>query len=142
MDDNIKQWCRNWGGRGGHWPPQYLADQLTLFKPGVGRLCPPLPLAPPKFFTFRHHWQPIPKLLMWIFNEMFGLIKATWTSLSCYFFTQQQSDWLKKIVTTQDSWIRNWLLDSVNKIEVFNFKTKWCRKLQTDIMYKFLRFLK
>ena len=36
--------------------PQYLADQLTLFKPGVGRLCPPLPLAPPKFFTFRHHW--------------------------------------------------------------------------------------
>ena len=49
------QWCRNWGGQGGHWPPQYLADQLTLFQPGVGRLCPPLPLAPPKFFTFRHH---------------------------------------------------------------------------------------
>ena len=38
------------GGRGGHWPPQYLADQLTLFKPGVGRLCPPLPLAPPQSF--------------------------------------------------------------------------------------------
>ena len=75
-------------------------------------------------------------------NEMFGPIKETFTSLTCYFFPQQQSDRLKKIVTTQDSWIRNWLLDSVNKIEVFNFKTKWCRKLQTDIMYKFLRFLK
>ena len=25
------QWCRNRGGQGGHWPPQYLADQLTLF---------------------------------------------------------------------------------------------------------------
>ena len=44
------------GGAGGATgPPQYLADQLTLFKPGVGRLCPPLPLAPLKFFTFRHH---------------------------------------------------------------------------------------
>ena len=30
-------------------PPQYLADQLTLFQPGVGRLCPPLPLAPQSF---------------------------------------------------------------------------------------------
>ena len=48
----FHQWCRS---QGGHWPPQYLADQLTLFQPGVGRLCPPLPLAPPKFFTFRHH---------------------------------------------------------------------------------------
>ena len=32
-----------------------LADQLTLFQSGVGRLCPPLPLAPQKFFTFRQH---------------------------------------------------------------------------------------
>ena len=38
------------GGPGGPLaPPQYLADQLTLFKPGVGRLCPPLPLAPQSF---------------------------------------------------------------------------------------------
>ena len=28
-------------GGGGYWPPQYL---LTLFQPGVGRLCPPIPL--------------------------------------------------------------------------------------------------
>ena len=28
---NKYQWCWN---RGGHWPPQYLADQLILLKPG------------------------------------------------------------------------------------------------------------
>ena len=28
------QWCRNRGGQGGHWPPQYFADQLTLFETG------------------------------------------------------------------------------------------------------------
>ena len=32
---NTVQWCRNWGGQGGHWPPQYLAHQLTLFQPGI-----------------------------------------------------------------------------------------------------------
>ena len=30
----FKQWCRNRGGQGGHWPPQYFADQLTLFELG------------------------------------------------------------------------------------------------------------
>ena len=29
---SMNQWCRNRGGQGGHWPPQYLADQLTLFQ--------------------------------------------------------------------------------------------------------------
>ena len=43
------------GMPGGQVSPQYLADQLTLFQPGEDRLCPPLTLAPPKFFTFRHH---------------------------------------------------------------------------------------
>ena len=39
------------GGQGGHWPPpQYLADQLTLFQPGEGRLSPPITSGPPKFF--------------------------------------------------------------------------------------------
>ena len=35
------------GGQGGHWPPQYLADQLTLFQPGEGRLSPPITTGPP-----------------------------------------------------------------------------------------------
>ena len=43
------------GGQGDHWPPQYLADQLTLFKPGRADYPHPLLLAPPIFFTFRHH---------------------------------------------------------------------------------------
>ena len=38
------------GGPGGHWPPQYLADQLTLFQPGEGRLSPPITNGPPKVF--------------------------------------------------------------------------------------------
>ena len=51
---NTSQSAGTGGAGGATGPPQYLADQLTLFQPGVGR-CPPLPLAPPKFFTFRHH---------------------------------------------------------------------------------------
>ena len=31
-------------------PPQYLADQLTLFQPGEGRLSPPITTRPPKKF--------------------------------------------------------------------------------------------
>ena len=50
------QWCRNRGGQGGHWPPQYLADQLTLFRPWGADSAHPLLVAPPIFFTFRHHW--------------------------------------------------------------------------------------
>ena len=38
------------GGSGGALVPQYLADQLTLFKPGEGRLSPPITAGPPKFF--------------------------------------------------------------------------------------------
>ena len=49
------QWCRNRGGQGGHWPPQYFADQLTLFEPGRADYPHLLLLAPPMFFTFRHH---------------------------------------------------------------------------------------
>ena len=44
------QWCRDWGGQGGHWPSQYLADQLTPFQPGEGRLSPPITTGPPKVF--------------------------------------------------------------------------------------------
>ena len=35
---------------------QYLADQLTLLQPGRADYPHLLPLAPPMFFTFRHHW--------------------------------------------------------------------------------------
>ena len=44
------------GGQGGHWPPQYLADQLALFQPGRADYPHLSLLAPPMFFTFRHHW--------------------------------------------------------------------------------------
>ena len=43
------------GGQGGHWPPQYFADQLTLFQPWGADSAHPLLVAPPMFFTFRHH---------------------------------------------------------------------------------------
>ena len=44
--------------------PQYFADLLTLFKPGRVDYPQPLLLAPPNFFTFRHHcgtWDFSPK---------------------------------------------------------------------------------
>ena len=34
---------------------QYLANLLTLFIMGEGRLSPPITTGPPIFFTFRHH---------------------------------------------------------------------------------------
>ena len=37
------------GGPGGPWPPQYLADQLTLFQPGRADYPHLLQLAPPMF---------------------------------------------------------------------------------------------
>ena len=44
------------GGPGGPLaPPQYFADQLTLFEPGRADHPHLLLLAPPKFFTFRQH---------------------------------------------------------------------------------------
>ena len=43
------------GGPGGPWPPQYLADRLTLFQPWGADSAHPLLVAPPMFFTFRHH---------------------------------------------------------------------------------------
>ena len=55
-NEYILQWCRNRGGQGGHWPPQYFADHLTLFEPGRADYLHLLLLAPPPmFFTFRHH---------------------------------------------------------------------------------------
>ena len=38
------------GGPGGALAPQYLADQLTLFKLGEGRLSPPITTGPPNVF--------------------------------------------------------------------------------------------
>ena len=57
---NKSQLCRNQGGgaRGATGPPpQYLADKLTLFQPGRADYPHLLLLAPPMFFTFRHHWK-------------------------------------------------------------------------------------
>ena len=50
----ILQWYRNRGGQRGHWPPQYLSDQLTLFQPRRAGY-PHLLLLAPNFFIFRHH---------------------------------------------------------------------------------------
>ena len=41
---------------GGPLPYKYLADKLTLFQPGEGKLSPPITTGIPIFFTFRHHW--------------------------------------------------------------------------------------
>ena len=43
------------GGPGGPLDPQYLPDQLTLFELGRADYPHLLLLAPPMFFTFRHH---------------------------------------------------------------------------------------
>ena len=43
-------------GTGGPLTPQYLADQLTLLQLGRADYPHLLLLAPPRFFTFRHHW--------------------------------------------------------------------------------------
>ena len=45
------------GGRqGGRTPPQFLADQLTLSRPGGAHYPHPVLLAPPDFQTLRHAW--------------------------------------------------------------------------------------
>ena len=43
------------GGARGLLAPQYFADQLTPFQPGRADYPQLLLLAPPMFFTFRHH---------------------------------------------------------------------------------------
>ena len=50
------------GGPGGPLAPQYFADRLTLFEPGRAEYPHLLLLAPPMFFTFRHHCTVIPVL--------------------------------------------------------------------------------
>ena len=62
------------GGQGGHWLPQYLADQLTICQPWRANYPHLSLLAPPMFFTFRHHcsyYYEHP----WIYGA------ATWTNL-------------------------------------------------------------
>ena len=43
------QRCQNRGEAGGYYPPQFLADQLTLFQPGGAKLCLPHYYRPPRF---------------------------------------------------------------------------------------------
>ena len=50
--DATFQWCRNRGARSAPGPPpQYLADQLTLFQPGEGRLSPLITTGIPQIFS-------------------------------------------------------------------------------------------
>ena len=79
------QWCRNRGGQGGHWPPQYLADQLTLFEPGRADYPHLLLLAPSMFVAFRHHWCMYILQNIWIFYlQLFLLV---WFFLTKYIST-------------------------------------------------------
>ena len=66
----IIQWCRNRGGQGATGPPQYLADNLTLFQPWGADSAHSLLVAPPMFFTFRHHW------LYWRLTGFYFLLSA------------------------------------------------------------------
>ena len=65
--------------------PQYLADQLILFQPGRGDHHHLLQLAPPMFFTFRHHCsEPIR-----VFNHklhIFLLTSKEWIALLLKYF--------------------------------------------------------
>ena len=47
------------GGQGGRTPPQFLADQLTLSRPGGAHYPHPVLHAPPDFQTLRHAWTPL-----------------------------------------------------------------------------------
>ena len=47
---NIRPGMPELGGRG-HWPPQYLADQLTLIQPGGGQILPTIYYRQPQFFS-------------------------------------------------------------------------------------------
>ena len=44
------------GGPGGHVPPHFLADQLTLSQPGGAHYPRPVLCAPPDFQTLRRPW--------------------------------------------------------------------------------------
>ena len=54
-DTTTQQWCRNWGGQGGHWLPPIFGRWVNPMSTGEGRLSSPIATGPPTFFTFRHH---------------------------------------------------------------------------------------
>ena len=73
---DAAQWCRNRGGQGGHCPPPpYLADQLTLFQPGRADNPHLLLLAPPMFFTFRHHYSRV-RAVLWFIHPSWYICPA------------------------------------------------------------------
>jgi hypothetical protein len=59
-------------GARGPLAPQYLADESTLFQPGMADYPHLLLLVPPMFFTFRHH----------CFNLIYAGINITFTTKS------------------------------------------------------------
>ena len=90
------QWCRNWGGQGGHWPPQYFADQRPLFRLGRADYPQPLLLPPtPIFFTFQHHWtcRQNATIYVWIVNLKFLVL----IKFKCPTWLHQHSTALKWI---------------------------------------------
>ena len=50
------QWCRNRGGQGGHCPPPIFGRSVNPILTRESRFSHLLLLAPPMFFTIRHHW--------------------------------------------------------------------------------------
>ena len=68
------------GGPGGPLaPPPYFADQLTLFEPGRADHPHLLLLAPPMFFTFRHHCYDYAKYLS-VYFCIISAFKREWWS--------------------------------------------------------------
>ena len=69
------------GGARGHCPAtlQYLADQLTLFQPGDGRLFSPINTLPPPHHHFSppDHWIYIDPLISQIYIDFIFIEKAT-----------------------------------------------------------------
>ena len=74
------------GGQGGRTPPQFLADQLTLSRPGGAHYPHPVLHAPPDFQTLRHacldHWWKVVVL-----QDFYTFPRIWWIfSLSSYVF--------------------------------------------------------
>ena len=70
------------GGQGGHWTPQCLADQLTLFQMGEGILSPSITTGPLIFFHLPASllsWQGGCMVNLWFsdFHSTYGLKKKS-----------------------------------------------------------------
>ena len=82
-------------------PPQYLADQLTLFQPWGADSAHPLLVAPPMFFTFRHHCNVV------VLSRIDSFISISPMILHSYLLTYFFTTFLRSS-STQWFWHRFW----------------------------------